>query len=152
MKKFFQLGFLPTSADFGLLVVRVWFGALMIMNHGWVKLMGWGEMADKFPDPLGVGHMPSLGLAIFGELVGAALIVLGLFARFGALALGITMGVAFVMVHGAGVSEKAGGEMACVYLGFAVLIFLAGPGKFSFDGAGSGAKQSKVPPAKKKES
>mgnify|MGYP000733314331 CR=1 FL=1 len=51
-----------------LLAARVIFGVLL-MSHGLQKWAGFAQMADVFPDPLGVGSRFSLMLAIFGELV-----------------------------------------------------------------------------------
>jgi putative oxidoreductase len=54
----------------------------------------------------------------------------------------ITMGVAFLLVHGAKFGGPKGGELAFIYLGGFLAIFLAGPGRFSIDGA-KGGKGSK---------
>jgi putative oxidoreductase len=77
------------------------------------------------------------------EAIGAALVVLGLFARLSALACAVTMGVAFFLVHQSVLSGEKSGEMAFVYLGAFVVIFLAGPGRFSLDaliGRGNGVR------------
>lgn len=137
--KFLHLNFLPRSADAGLLVLRVWFGGAMLGLHGWVKLMNYSDMATKFADPFGIGKTPSLVLAIFAELVCAALLVMGLFTRVAALILGFTMAVAFWVGHGAKLTGPGNGEMAFLYLGACVALFLAGAGKFSVD-AKMGAK------------
>ncbi len=131
--KFLQLNFVPRSADFALLVLRVWLGVSMLALHGWGKVTNFGGMSSKFADPFGLGPTASLVLAIFGELVCAALLALGLATRFAALALVIVMSVAFFSAHGTKLSGPGNGELAFVYLAGFVAIFLAGPGRFSVD-------------------
>ena len=138
--KFLHLNFIPRSADLGLLLLRVWFGGAMLFLHGWIKLTGFAEMAPKFPDVLGLGSGPvNLGLAVFGELVCSALLVLGLFTRIAALGAGATMFVAFWIAHGHRLKGEGNGEMAFLFLGAFLVLFLAGAGKFSVD-AKLGAK------------
>lgn len=96
-------------------------------------------MAPNFIDPFGIGKTPSLALAVCGELVCSALIVVGLFTRVAALGAAITMGVAFWFAHGARLTGNGNGEMAFVFLGVYLALFLAGGGKFSLD-AKMGAK------------
>jgi len=120
----------------GLLLFRVFFGVFMAIGHGWSKLLSFGEMADKFPDPLGIGSRLSMGSAIFCEFVCAILIVLGLTTRIAALPLVFTMAVAAFMIHGGDPLFMGGGaskEPALIYLiAFALLVF-TGPGRFSLD-------------------
>ena len=72
-------------------------------------------------------------MAIFGELVCSALLILGLFTRFAALSLAITMSVAFFIGHKGVLKGEGSGEMAFIYLATYVTLFLAGGGKFSAD-------------------
>lgn len=96
-------------------------------------------MAEKFLDFLGMGRTPSLALAVFAEVVCAALLVAGLWTRVAALALVVTMAVAFWVAHGGRLSGPGSGEMAFLYLGAYVVLFVAGGGKYSLD-AKMGAK------------
>jgi putative oxidoreductase len=137
--KFLHLNFLPRSADLALLVLRVWFGGAMLVLHGWDKLMNFSTYSGQFLKFLGLPQNVSLGLAIFGEVVCCALLVLGLFTRFAALGAAITMGVAFFMAHGAKLSGQGSGEMAFLFLGVFAALFFAGGGKYSVD-ANIGAK------------
>ncbi len=137
--KFLHLNFLPRSADLALLAVRLWFGGSMLLLHGWGKLMNFSTLAQKFADPFGIGKTASLSLAVLGEVVCAALLILGLFTRVAALGVGITMAVAFWFAHGGRLSGTGNGELAFVYLGAFVALFVAGGGKFSVD-ASVGAK------------
>ncbi len=137
--RFLQFNFIPRSPDFALLILRVWLGLSMLVLHGWGKLMGIRNGGSGFPDPLGVGSTLSLSMAVFAEVVCAALLVLGLATRFAALVLIILLVVAFAMVHGTKLSGPGNGELAFVYLAGFLAIFLAGPGRLSIDGKTGGA-------------
>lgn len=118
------------GTSLGQLALRVSFGAFMLV-HGLPKLQGFAEMADGFPDPLGIGSRFSLIAAIAAELGCSVLLILGLGTRLAALPLAFTMFVAFVVVHGSDPWQKK--ELAAVYFVAYVVIFLLGPGKFSLD-------------------
>ena len=137
--RFLQFNFIPRSPDFALLVLRVWLGLSMLVLHGWGKLTGFRGGASSFPDPLGVGSSLSMGMAVFAEVVCAALLVLGLATRFAALVLIILLVVAFATVHGTRLTGPGNGEMAIIYLAGFLAIFLAGPGRLSVDGKTGGA-------------
>lgn len=137
--KFLHFNFIPRSSDAALLALRVWYGLALLCLHGWGKLMNFSTMATRFADPFGIGQTPSLVLAIFGELVCSALLVAGLFTRVAALGSGLTMLTAFYYAHGARLTGQNNGEMAFLYLGVYVALFIAGAGKYSAD-AKLGAK------------
>ena len=137
--KFLQLNFLPRSADAALLLLRVWYGASIFLLFGLMKVKNFSGMAKQFPDLLGLGSTPTLALVVFAEAVCAPLLVLGLFTRAAALVTAINMGVAFWMAHGGKLMGDGNGLPAFLYLGVFVTLFIAGPGKFSFD-AKMGAK------------
>ena len=128
-----QLDFIPTSTSLAILLLRVALGTQMLTAHGWLKLMSFSEQAAAFPDPLGVGHTTSMALAVFGEVVCSALLIVGAFTRLAALGGAITMAVAFFLVHGGKLSGANSGEMAFLYLVGFVAIFLTGPGLFALD-------------------
>lgn len=129
--KFLQLKFIPESTDFALLLLRLWLGITMFFHHGLVKLMNFEAMSSKFPDLIGIGHLPSLILVTFAEVVCSALLALGLLTRFAALVLIIDMGVAFVLAHG---MKFAGpGELAFLYFGGFVALLFGGGGRFAYD-------------------
>lgn len=116
----------------GLFILRVGFSAGM-MTHGWPKLqklMNMGEV--QFPDPLGIGAIPSLILTVLGEFVFPILVILGFKTRIAALPVAITMAVAFFVVHHGDAFNRK--ELAFVYLIAFVVIACVGPGKFSIDG------------------
>ena len=58
------------------------------------------SMSASFPDPLGVGHSISLGLAIFGELACSIGFIFGALYRLAMIPMIFTMGMAFFVIHG----------------------------------------------------
>ncbi len=137
--KILHLNFVPRSADVALLALRLWYGLPLLLLHGWGKLTGFSAMAEKFPDPLNVGHSLSLGLAVFSEVVCAALIAVGLFTRVAALVALIELGTAFWFVHGHRLTGSGNGELPYLYVGVYLALLIAGGGKYSVD-ASIGAK------------
>lgn len=113
----------------GLLVLRFYFGGMMLVAHGWPKVMSFSEKSASFPDPLGLGSEASMVLAIVAEVICAGLIVVGLFTRFAAIPLIITMAVAAFIIHANDPFFKQ--EFPMTYLAGYVAIFLAGSGNYS---------------------
>jgi putative oxidoreductase len=130
------LRFLPVNADLALLVLRVWFGGMLLMNHGWAKVSGYSHMVERFPDPLGIGVPASLALSAFAEVICSSLIAVGLLTRFAAVVCIIDLTTAFVAAHGAALSGRRSGELPFMYLGAFIAILLAGAGRYSLDGKG----------------
>lgn len=135
MKDLIQKALDPGSHDklssIGLLIIRVFTGGCMLFAHGWGKMIKFGELSDKFPDPIGVGSAPSLALAVFAEVFCAIAIVLGLFTRAAAIPLLITMLVAAFIVHGADPFQKK--EFALLYAAPFLMLIFTGAGAFSID-------------------
>jgi putative oxidoreductase len=132
--RFLALKFLPVWPDLALLVLRVWFGGLLLLLHGLMKISMWSVMSQKFADPFGIGSPASLALSIFAEAVCATLIVAGAFTRFAAMVCIINMTTAFLIGHGGRLTGPQNGELAFLYLGAFITLLLAGPGRFSIDG------------------
>jgi putative oxidoreductase len=133
LTKFLQLRFVPSSLDLGLLALRLWVGASMLLLHGWPKLASFAEKAPSFLDPFGIGPQASYTLALVGEVGGSLLLILGLFTRLGALLGAVTMSVAFFIAHGGQLSGPGSGETAFIYLAAYVTLFLTGGGRFAMD-------------------
>lgn len=116
--------------DLALLLLRLGFGGLML-THGIPKLSKLGESPIEFADPIGIGHTLSLILTLIGEVAAPILIIIGLKTKLAAIPAAITMAVAAFVVH---INDDiATKEKALLYLIGYVVIFLAGPGKFSID-------------------
>ena len=119
-----------TAISLLLLALRLLFGGLLL-SHGIQKWTNFESMSAAFPDPLGVGHSVSLGLAIFGELFCSIGFILGALYRLAMIPMIFTMGVAFFVIHGNDPFSLK--ELAFVYLVIFILMYIAGPGKFSLD-------------------
>ena len=121
------------ATDISLLLLRLAFGGLMVINHGWgklEKLLAAGPI--KFGDPLGVGAEVSLSLAVFSEVVCSILLMVGLFTRWASVPALITMLVAAFIVHGGDpIRDK---ESALLFGTAYLVILLMGPGRYSLDG------------------
>ncbi|HYG36146.1 MAG TPA: DoxX family protein [Clostridia bacterium] len=133
LKKLFAPGDDSFLTDVALLVLRVWLGLSMLINHGLGKLQGFKTMAAEFPDPFGVGHSTSLALVVFAEFFASILLAIGLVTRFAALVLVVNMTVAFFLVHKGALSGPQSGELAFIYLAGYVGLLLAGAGRISVD-------------------
>lgn len=121
----------PFSIDIGLLLIRITLAVLMI-PHGYSKLVSFAERADRFPDPFGVGSPVSLGMVVFAEFFCSILLFLGLFTRFALLPLITAMAVAALIIHaGDPLDDK---EHALLYLLSFISLFITGPGAWSLDG------------------
>lgn len=131
MKSFLQLSFLPRNPDLALLLLRVWLGGSMIALHGWPKMQKLFSGEHGFADPLGIGQLPTLILAVLTEAVFSTLLILGVFSRLSALMLAGTMAVAFAVTHGAKLSGAGNGELAYIYLAGFLTILVAGSGKYA---------------------
>ena len=133
IKKIFAPAKNSPSANFALLVLRLWIGLEMLLVHGIDKLSNFKAVAPNFPDPFGIGHTASLCLSVFAEFFVSLLIIMGLFTRWSALVLIINMVVAFTTVHKGALTGDHNGELAFLYLMGYVVLFLTGPGRVSAD-------------------
>ncbi len=120
----------PTWArDIALLLLRLCFGGLMMVNHGLGKLDKLTSGNTKFADPLGLGQELSLQLAVGAEVVCATLVALGLFTRLATIPLMFTMGIAAFVVHGADPLSKK--ESALLFLVAYTVLLILGPGRIA---------------------
>ncbi len=132
MKKILSIKYSAAAFNFSMLFLRVVFGLLMIVKHGYDKMMKFSSLETQFYSFLGLGSKTSLVLAIFAEVLCALFIVMGLFTRLAVIPLIITMLVAmFGFNAGKPLIES---EVALLYLGAFVTLLFCGPGKISIDG------------------
>lgn len=116
--------------DFGLLFLRLTFG-LMMMGHGFGKVQDLIAGKAGFPDPLGIGSLPSLALAAFGEFFCALAVVVGFKTRWAAIPAAITMLVAAFIFHASDGWEKQ--EFPLLYASAFLALVFTGAGKHSLD-------------------
>ena len=119
--------------------VRAALGAVFIA-HGAQKVFGlWGGPGwakfTSLPAPFGFMRPAWLwmGAAAIAELVGGALVLLGLFTRLGAFLLACTMLTAIVGVHWGAFFMPAGFEYALALLGMSIALLIEGGGRASVD-------------------
>jgi putative oxidoreductase len=96
-------------------------------------------MAAHFPNPVHIGPIPSLIIAMIADGICMPLLVLGLFTRWAALWSFCNLLVAWAFVHHFQFAGRGGdhGELIVVYMGLMLALAIAGPGKYSID-AGRG--------------
>lgn len=114
-----------------LLVLRVVLGGSMAYAHGWGKFANFSTYSERFPDPIGLGVVPSLTLAVFAELFCAIAVVLGLFTRLATIPLMITMLVAVLVVHSDDPFAKK--ELGLLYSSGFLVVLARGAGPWSVD-------------------
>lgn len=130
MKKLLSTKYSAGAVSAAMLVLRLGTGLLM-MNHGYDKLVHFGSMENKFINFLGIGTTLSLSLVIFAEFFCSLFLVLGLFTRLATIPLIIAMSVALFKANNGDVFGK--GELPALYLAAYMVILLIGPGRVSVD-------------------
>lgn len=127
------------AASAGLLILRLGFGLMMALGHGWGKLAGFADRASQFSDPLGVGSTISLALVVFAEFFCSLALILGLATRAAVIPLIFAMLVAAFVVHIDDPWKKQ--EFALIYLVPYLTLLCTGAGKYSLDQVLFGRKQ-----------
>ncbi len=129
------------SKDFGLLLIRVGIGVLMLTFHGYGKISGgperWEAIGGAMTN-LGIDFAPVFWgfMASFAEFVCSILLVLGPLFRTATLLLAFTMFVAAMRHINLPAENPASGlsgashalELFTIYLA----LFFTGPGRFAF--------------------
>ena len=129
-----------TSASWAPLPLRLALGAAFI-GHGAQKVFGsFGGPGfakfTSFPAPFSFMKPASLwmGAAAFSELVGGALVLLGLLTRLGAFLITCVMlTVIFGVLRSKGFFAPEGMEMAVAFLAMALALLVTGGGQLSAD-------------------
>ena len=120
-------------SSFGFLALRLCIG-ILLMHHGYEKLDNIENFANAFVRPIHLPFPITLSyVAAFSEIVGSWMLITGLGARFGALAILGTMSIAIyhaIVINGFNIYLI---ELLGVYWGGAACILTNGPGKFSID-------------------
>lgn len=138
MKKIlFDCGTRDLTASFGILVLRVSAGLMMMLGHGIPKLKNYQELTEKFKAPSSLDGFISgpvaLMLTMGAEIGAAGLLVIGLMTRPAAFIFAFTMVIAAFDVHAADPFKVK--ELALMYLMAGVVILLSGAGSISLDAA-----------------
>ncbi len=122
------MGFLSKYSPHILGVVRIVVG-LLFLEHGLMKIVG-------FPAPMGHGPLPPMIMAAgIIELLGGALLILGLFSRIAAFVCSGEMAFAYFLAHfPKGIYPAMnGGEDAILFCFIFLYLAAAGPGSFAIN-------------------
>jgi len=130
MKKFLSTNYSAGGFNFGILILRLVLGILML-HHGLEKLMHFSSYKIHFVNFLGLGSTLSLSLDIFAEFFCSMFVILGLFTRLAVIPIAIAMSVALFKVHGA--DFFGAGERATIYLACCIVLLFVGAGRISVD-------------------
>lgn len=131
MRKLLSTKYSAGAFNAAMLVLRLGVGILM-MAHGYDKLIHFAEKQHSFMNFLGIGSTMSLALLIFAEFFCSLFLIIGLFTRLSVIPLIIATCVMVFKAHNSDVFGN--GETAALFLtGYLVLLFV-GPGKISVDG------------------
>ena len=131
MKKLLSIHYNAFSFNSAMLVLRIALGVLM-MSHGYDKLIHFNQFKAHFYDFMGLGTTTSLVLSIFAEFFCALFVMIGLFTRLVSFPLVIQMIVIVFKVHNMDFFNTA--EKATLYLAGFFVLLLCGPGRVSVDG------------------
>lgn len=143
LRRLFSLSFLKPDFDLALLLLRAGTGANLFLKHGWEKIVYFRMMGHNFFDPLGIGHYTTFLMAFTTDVIFSVLIALGVATRWCcAFYFGLVFGAWWLRHHflywnpapGAP-NHLAGshGELVVVYLLLFIVMFVAGPGRYSVD-------------------
>lgn len=131
MSKLTSTKYSAAAFSLAMLALRLFSGILM-MNHGYSKLVNFSARKAKFMDFLGLGSTLSLSLTIFAEFFCALFIIIGVFTRLATIPLIVCMCVALFKAHHGDFFGE--GELSALYLGCYLTLLIVGPGKYSVDG------------------
>ena len=130
MKKLLSTKYSAGAFSAAMLLLRLSVGILM-MNHGYYKLVHFSELQPKFINFLGIGTTMSLALVIFAEFFCSLFLILGLFTRFATIPLIIVcLVIIFQANHGQVFNQNA---LVPLYLTGYLVLLLVGPGRVSVD-------------------
>jgi len=124
------------SEDIGKLVLRLMLGVLMLL-HGINKMRFGISGIEGLLEGHGLPAFLAYGVFV-GEVVGPLLVLVGFYARLGALLMAGNMVFAIALAHGSQLADfaKSGGwalELQAFFLFTAIAVSLIGPGKFAIN-------------------
>jgi len=131
MRKLISTGYNDFSFNLATFLLRTGMG-LMMIPHGYDKLVHFMQYKKDFMNFLGMGSTISLALVVFSEFFCSVFLMMGLFTRAVATVLMIEMIVVVFKAHQGQVFGD--GEHGMLYLTAYLSIILLGPGKASLDG------------------
>lgn len=116
------------NTNITLLITRIVF-SLSMMTHGYPKLLNLFSDNPSFVNPIGIGEIPTLIIAVLAEFIAPIFIIIGYRTKIFTLLPIVTMVIAAFVVHLDDPFKRK--ELALLYLVGFLIIFLMGPGKYS---------------------
>ena len=136
MKKLTSTYYSSGAFNSATLVLRLFFGILM-MYHGYEKLVNFETARSHMPEFLGMSKSIVIILVIFAEFFCALFVVLGLFTRLSTIPIIILLCVILIkkyyVVTGSSQLTSNHLENVRLFLGGYLTILIIGPGKISVD-------------------
>lgn len=125
-----------TASDSGKLILRIALG-LLVLLHGIAKLRGGLGGIEGMLTAQGLPPALAYG-ALVGEVLGPILLLLGFYARIGAVLIALNMLVAIALAHLGQLGQLGpqGGwalELQGIFLAAAVALALMGPGRYGIN-------------------
>lgn len=112
-----------------ILALRLFFG-ILFFSHGLDKMMNFNELSYSYPSVFGFGSYMTLMLSIFCEFACSIFLIAGLLVRITVIPMIAAMAVAFFDIHDGMFPD---GELSLIYLVLFVILYITGPGRYSFD-------------------
>jgi putative oxidoreductase len=131
MRKLLSTKYSAGAFNVAMLLLRLVSG-ILIMMHGYDKLVNFGTLRFKFINFMGIGTTTSLALVVFAEFFCGLFIIIGLFTRFAAIPLIIVMCVIIFKINNGHIFGD--GESPALYLAAFTTLLLLGAGRASVDG------------------
>ncbi|WP_288491956.1 DoxX family protein [uncultured Pseudomonas sp.] len=120
-----------TRLDLGLLFLRLGGAGLLLAVHGLPKTLHFRQQLGLIEDPLHLGAWPTLGFAVFAEVLCPLLIALGWATRLACLPILGLLLIALLVVHPQWSLEE--GQFGWLLLVLFGTLALTGPGRYSLE-------------------
>jgi putative oxidoreductase len=148
LRKLLFFKFAPKNLDLGLLVIRILAGVSIFLKHGIEKVFHFnfmiGRLAGNGHYVAAVGVLPSLLFSTLTDGILTILLIFGLFTRWCALLIFVTLAAAWSLVlHFPYFTNAAStpmqitgathGEMIVAYTASMLALIIGGGGKYSID-------------------
>jgi putative oxidoreductase len=130
MKKLLSTKYSAGAFNAAMLILRLGVGIMMMM-HGYDKLVHFSSLQHKFMNFMGMGSTVSLTMVVFAEFFCSLFLILGLFTRLASIPLIIATCVMVFKAHNGDVFGD--GETAALYLTAYLVLLFVGPGRVSVD-------------------
>lgn len=117
--------------DLGILFLRLGGAGLLLAVHGLPKALHFRQQLGLIEDPLHLGAWPTLGFAVFAEVLCPLLIALGWATRLACLPILGLLLIALLVVHPQWSLEE--GQFGWLLLVLFGTLALTGPGRYSLE-------------------